>query len=133
MKKLIDTTYYVLYKKYYRDDPKNFAPFFVNSLFLGIFQFVWVLVITSTIELIIGKIIFNLLRSAEESMSIMAGLGILSYIIISIGKRKEEIIEIKLSKKRENLYFFLFLLTFAIGITTVIILRSALRSNGLIK
>lgn len=114
--KYFDILHFVLYKMYYRDDPKNLAPFFINSLWIGLCEFFWVMSLLGVIELSTGRFIFNPAGNLVIFFGIMLGFGVVNYIFVSIGNRKEIIKnKYQLSKGKIQLFSALFLLTLISG------------------
>lgn len=127
MKKLLDVLYYVLYKLYTRDNSRNSAPFFISSLWIGTWQFFWILVVFSYIEIFTGKLIFNPLSNAVIFIGCMFGFGLINYLLVSIGNREENILKIKLSKFKINLYSAFFLITMIIGLLLLVFVTQKMR------
>lgn len=114
--KLIDFIYFLSYNAYIRGNKEKMGAFFISSLWVAALQFIWILIILTSVELYLRKQLFNVFDNAYNFTAILISLIILNNIYLYIGSRRNKILSrFKISKKKEKLYWLILIVFFFIS------------------
>ncbi len=114
--KLIDFIYFLSYNAYVRGNKEKLGAFLISSLWFAALQFMWILIILTSIELYLRKQLFNVFDNAYNFTTLLISVIILNNLYLYIGNRKNVILSrFKISKKKEKLYWFILIVFFFIS------------------
>ncbi len=114
--KFIDFIYFLSYRAYIRGNKERFGAFLISSLWIAALQFIWILIILTSIELYLKEKLFNIFTNPYSFVVLLIGVIILNNIYLHIGSRKNKIVNsFETSAKKEKLYWVILIIFFFVS------------------
>ena len=121
--KLIDFVYHIAYNAYLRGNKSEAGSFFINSLWISLFQFMLLFIVMTIVELSISTKIFTLFENIINFAAFILLILIINNVYLNVGNRKEKILNrVKYPTDVQKKYWILFTVTFFIAFITAGIL-----------
>jgi len=116
----IDFVYYIAYKAYLRGNKSEAGSFFINSLWISLFQYMLLFIVMTTIELSISTKIFLLFENIVNFAAIILLIVIINNVYLTVGNRKEKILNrvqypLDVQKKYWIFFTVIFFIVFITG------------------